>query len=109
MRSRALSIIWPQVPALQRRQLIILLGRMATRHLAATSVTEGQAYDDYHSTLTLGGQQDAGAAPRPVGGGVHPPLHRPTDAAPSGVDAPPIWSRRTRARVRLGTSPGAGH
>jgi len=43
MRSRALSIIWPQVPALQRRQLIILLGRMATRHLAAASATEGQA------------------------------------------------------------------
>src|SRR5215470_10935586 len=83
MRSRALSMIWPQVPALQRRQLIILLGQMATRHLAAASATEGQAYDDHRSALALGGPQDSGAASRSIRGGVRPPIHCPTDGAPS--------------------------
>src|SRR5262252_2806692 len=109
MRSRALSMIWPQVPELQRRQLIILLGQMATRHLAAAPATEGQAYDDHRSSLALGGQQDAGAASRSVRGGVRPSIYRPTGSAPSGVDPAPIWPRRTCPRLRLGTTPGAGH
>src|SRR5262245_43662909 len=109
MRDRALSMIWSEVPALQRRQLIILLGRMATRHLAAAPATEGQAYDGHRSALALGGQQDSGAASRSVRGGVRSPIHRPTDAASSGVDPAPIWPRRTRARVRMGTAPSTGH
>src|SRR4029434_1717674 len=109
MKSRALSMIWPQVPERQRRQLIILLGQMAVRQLAAAPATEGHANDDDYRPLTLGGPQDSGAASRPVRGGVRPPIHPPADGAPSGVDAAPIWPRRTRPRVRLGSLPGAGH
>src|SRR5215471_2009849 len=109
MRYRALSLIWPQVPELQRRQLIILLGRMATRHLAAAPATEGQADDDHRSAFALGGPQDSGAASRSVRGGVRPPIHGPTDATPSGVDPAPIRPRRTRACVRLDPAPSAGH
>src|SRR5262245_4166779 len=109
MRSRALSMIWPQVPESQRRQLIILLGQMAVRHLAAAPATEGQAYDNHRSALTLGGPQDSGAASRPVRGGVRPPIHPPADGAPLGVDPAPIWPRRTRPRVWLGAISGTGH
>src|SRR4029453_11688162 len=109
MRSRALSMIWSQVPESQRRQLIILLGQMAVRHLAAAPATEGHADDDDYSPLALGGPQDSGAASRSVRGGVRPPIHPPADGAPSGADPAPIWPRRTRARVRLGALPGAGH
>src|SRR5215470_17545066 len=109
MRYRALSLIWPQVPALQRRQLIILLGRMAARHLAAAPATEGQGYDDDCRPPALGGQQDSEAASRSIRGGIRPPIHRPTGGASSGVDAAPIWPRRTRPRVRLGPTPGVRH
>src|SRR5262245_58608547 len=108
MRSRALSMIWPQVPEMQRHQLIILLGQMAVRQLATAPATEGHA-DDNHHPLALGGPQDSGAASRSVRGGVRPAIHPPADGAPSGVNPAPIWPRRTRPRVRLGAIPGAGH
>src|SRR4030095_14883898 len=109
MRSRALSMIWPQVPESQRRQLIILLGQMAVRQLAAAPATEGHADDDDHRPLTLGGPQASGAASRSVRGGVRPPIYPPAAGAPSRVDPTPIWPRRARPRVRLGALPGAGH
>jgi hypothetical protein len=101
-------MIWPQVPESERRQLIILLGQMAVRHLAAAPAMEGYAYDD-HRPLALGGPQDSGAASRSVRGSVRPPIHPPADGAPSGVDPTPIGPRRTRPRVRLGTPPSTGY
>src|SRR5919197_1576793 len=109
MRSRALSMSETQVPESKRRQLIILLGQMAVRQLTAAPATEVHAHDDDYRPLPLGGPQDSGAASRPVRGGVRPPIHPPAAGAPSGVDAAPIWPRRTRPRVRLGALPGGGH
>src|SRR5262249_5525145 len=109
MRSRALSMIWPQVPEMQRRQLMILLGQLAVRQLATAPAMEGHADDDDYRSLTLGGPPDSGAAAGRFRGGLRPPIHPPTDGAPSGVNAAPIWPRRARPRVRLGALPGAGY
>src|SRR5215510_12543273 len=99
-------MLWPQVPESQRRQLILLLGQMAVRQLAAAPTTEGYADDDAYRPLALGGPHDSGAASRSVRGGIRPPIHPPADGAPSGVDPAPIWPRRTRPRVRLGALSG---